>query len=228
MTRIASEALIERLADWGIDTVFGLPANGIDGIVEGLRRHPDMVRFVPVDHEAAAAFMATGYARATGKIGVCLAPSGPAGIHLLGGLYDAKLGHAPVLAITGVPRTPSPGTGYQLGYQQEAELYAEVAEYDQVIRDPAEIPEVTDMAVRTAYARHGVARIIMPGDVQLAEPDDLQVSGVPAWQDAAANSTADSAAGSKPDEAVKRSAVAVPRRAIPTTLLKGEVQPPCR
>ncbi len=98
MARIASDALIERLADWGVDTVFGLPGDGINGIMEGLRRHQDKVRFVLVHHEEAAAFMATAYAKATGKIGVCLATSGPGGIHLLNGLYDAKLDHMPVLA----------------------------------------------------------------------------------------------------------------------------------
>jgi thiamine pyrophosphate-dependent acetolactate synthase large subunit-like protein len=97
MTRIASEALVERLVDWGVDTVFGLPGDGINGIMEGLRRHQDTIRFVLVHHEEAAAFMATGYAKATGKLGVCLATSGPGGIHLLNGLYDAKLDHAPVL-----------------------------------------------------------------------------------------------------------------------------------
>ena len=95
MTRIAAEALIDRLADWGVDTVFGLPGDGINGIMEGLRRHPDRIRFVLVHHEEAAAFMATAYAKATGRIGVCLATSGPGGIHLANGLYDAKLDHAP-------------------------------------------------------------------------------------------------------------------------------------
>jgi pyruvate dehydrogenase (quinone) len=94
MARIASDALIERLADWGVDTVFGLPGDGINGIMEGLRLTQDQVRFVLVHHEEAAAFMATAYAKATGKIGVCLATSGPGGIHLLNGLYDAKLAQA--------------------------------------------------------------------------------------------------------------------------------------
>src|ERR671914_1679858 len=102
MGRIASEALIGRLADWGVNTVFGLPGDGINGIMEGLRRHSDRVRFVLVHHEEAAAFMATGYAKATGRLGVCLATSGPGGIHLLNGLYDAKLDGQPVLAITGL------------------------------------------------------------------------------------------------------------------------------
>ena len=94
MDKIASELLVERLADWGVDTVFGLPGDGINGIMEGLRRHQDKVRFVLVHHEEAAAFMAAGYAKATGRVGVCLATSGPGGLHLLNGLYDAKLDHA--------------------------------------------------------------------------------------------------------------------------------------
>src|SRR2546430_5383863 len=113
MDKIASELLIERLADWGVDTVFGLPGDGINGIMEALRRHEDRVRFVLVHHEEAAAFMATGYAKATGRLGVCLGTSGPGGIHLLNGLYDAKLDHVPVLALTGMQATSQLGTGYQ-------------------------------------------------------------------------------------------------------------------
>ena len=113
MAEIVSEALIGRLADWGVDTVFGLPGDGINGIMEGLRRQQDRVRFFLVHHEEAAAFMATGYAKATGKLGVCLATSGPGGIHLLNGLYDAKLDHVPLLAITGMQETSLLGTGYQ-------------------------------------------------------------------------------------------------------------------
>src|SRR5256714_14763936 len=110
MEKIASELLVERLIDWGVDTVFGLPGDGINGIMEGLRRHRDRVRFVLVHHEEAAAFMATGYAKSTGRIGVCLATSGPGAIHLLNGLYDAKLDPAPVLAITGRQSRPRLGT----------------------------------------------------------------------------------------------------------------------
>src|SRR5213595_4310795 len=106
MAEIAAEVMIARLAEWGVDTVFGLPGDGINGIMEGLRRHADKVRFILVHHEEAAAFMASAYAKATGRIGVCLATSGPGGIHLLNGLYDAKLDHMPVLAITGTQETP--------------------------------------------------------------------------------------------------------------------------
>src|SRR4051794_33880239 len=139
MARIASDALIERLADWGVDTVFGLPGDGITGIMEGLRRHQDKVRFVLVHHEEAAAFMATAHAKATGKIGVCLATSGPGGIHLLNGLYDAKLDHMPVLAITGMQETSILGTGYQQEVAMDR-LYADVAEYDQFISNPVQLP----------------------------------------------------------------------------------------
>jgi pyruvate dehydrogenase (quinone) len=170
MGQIASEALIERLADWGIDTVFGLPGDGINGIMEGLRRHQDKVRFVLVHHEEAAAFMATGYAKATGKIGVCLATSGPGGIHLLNGLYDAKLDHMPVLAITGMQETAVLGTGYQQEVNLD-KLYADVAEYDQMIYNPAQLPSVVDNAIRTAYARRGVAHLTVPNDIQVADAD---------------------------------------------------------
>ena len=170
MARIASEALIERLADWGVDTVFGLPGDGINGIMEALRRHQDKVRFVLVHHEEAAAFMATAYAKATGKIGVCLATSGPGGIHLLNGLYDAKLDHMPVLAITGMQETSVLGTGYQQEVALD-KLYADVAEYDQMIYNPVQLPALVDIAIRTAYARRGVAHLTVPNDIQVADAD---------------------------------------------------------
>jgi pyruvate dehydrogenase (quinone)/pyruvate oxidase len=102
MAKIAAETLVERLIDWGVDTVYGLPGDGINGIMEALRRHQDRIRFFLVHHEEAAAFMACAHAKLTGRLGVCLATSGPGGIHLLNGLYDAKLDHMPVLAITGM------------------------------------------------------------------------------------------------------------------------------
>jgi len=170
MAALTSEVLIGRLADWGVDTVFGLPGDGINGIMEGLRRQSDRVRFVLVHHEEAAAFMATAHAKATGRIGVCLATSGPGGIHLANGLYDAKLDHAPVLAITGMQETPVLGTGYQ----QEVDLtrlFADVAAYNQLVVNPAQLPALVDAAIRTAYARRGVAHLSVPNDIQIAEAD---------------------------------------------------------
>src|SRR5256886_15262021 len=101
MAMTAADVLVETLIDWGVDTIFGLPGDGINGIMESLRTREDCIRFIQVRHEEAAAFMACGYAKYTGKLGVCLATSGPGGIHLLNGLYDAKLDGQPVLAITG-------------------------------------------------------------------------------------------------------------------------------
>src|SRR5689334_17079955 len=112
--------------------------------------------------------MAAGYAKATGRIGVCLATSGPGGIHLANGLYDAKLDHVPVLAITGMQETAVLGTGYQ----QEVNLdrfYEDATEYNQVVMNPAQLPALVDIAIRTAYARRGVAHLTMPNDVQVAE-----------------------------------------------------------
>jgi len=168
MAQIASELLIERLADWGVDTVFGLPGDGINGIMEGLRRHSDRVRFFLVHHEEAAAFMATAYAKATGKLGVCLATSGPGAIHLLNGLYDAKLDHVPVLAITGMQETSVLGTGYQQEVRTD-HLYADVTEYNLVVDNPAQLPGVVDIAIKTAMARRGVAHLTFPNDVQVAD-----------------------------------------------------------
>ncbi|HEX8009081.1 MAG TPA: thiamine pyrophosphate-dependent enzyme [Trebonia sp.] len=175
MAQIASEALAQRLIDWDVDTVFGLPGDGINGIMEALRRHQDKIRFVLVHHEEAAAFMATAHAKATGKIGVCLATSGPGGIHLLNGLYDAKMDHMPVLAITGMQETSVLGTGYQQDVPLD-KLYEDVAEYDIMISNPAQIPAVTDLAIRTAYARHGVAHVTVPNDIQVAD------AGADPWQ----------------------------------------------
>src|SRR3989442_9351927 len=118
MRQTAADVLIETIHDWGVEVVFGLPGDGINGIMEALRKRQDRVTFVQVRHEEAAAFMACGYAKFTGRLGVCLATSGPGAIHLLNGLYDAKLDGAPVLAITGQTYHDLIGTRYQ----QEVDL----------------------------------------------------------------------------------------------------------
>jgi pyruvate dehydrogenase (quinone) len=108
-----ADHLVERLIEWGVDTIFGFPGDGINGIFEALRTHQDKLRFIQVRHEEAAAFAACGYAKFTGRLGVCLATSGPGGIHLLNGLYDAKCDLQPVLAITGHTFHDLIGTHYQ-------------------------------------------------------------------------------------------------------------------
>jgi pyruvate dehydrogenase (quinone) len=167
---IAAETLVTRLVDWGVDTIFGLPGDGINGLFEALRRHQDKLRFVLVHHEEAAAFMACGYAKTTGRLGVCIATSGPGGVHLLNGLYDAKLDHQPVLAITGMQETSLLGTGYQQEVHLE-KLYENVAEYDVMVTNPASVATLVDLAVKHALARRTVSHITFPNDLQVADAD---------------------------------------------------------
>jgi len=162
---IAADQLVERLVAWNVDTVFGLPGDGINGIMEALRRHADQVRFVLVHHEEAAAFMACAHAKATGRLGVCLATSGPGGIHLLNGLYDAKLDHQPVLAITGTQATSVLGTGFQQEVHLE-KLFVDVAGFDELVTNPVSIPALVDAAVRSALARRSVSHLTIPVDIQ--------------------------------------------------------------
>src|SRR4051794_31320792 len=168
---MTSEVLIKRLAEWGVDTVFGLPGDGVNGIMEGLRRYADQVRFVLVHHEEAAAFMACAYAKATGRIGVCCATSGPGAIHLLNGLYDAKLDHAPVLAITGMQETSVLGTRYQQEGQLDR-LFENVSVYNLMVTNPQQVPGVVDIAARNALARRGVAHLTFPNDIQVAPAEE--------------------------------------------------------
>ena len=113
MAKRTADILIERLLEWGVDTIFGFPGDGVNGIFESLRTHEDKIKFIQVRHEESAAFAACGYAKYTGRLGVCLATSGPGGIHLLNGLYDAKMDNQPVLAITGHTFHDLIGTHYQ-------------------------------------------------------------------------------------------------------------------
>src|SRR5437764_6318002 len=161
------ESLARRLVEWGVDTVFGLPGDGVNGVMEGFRRLQDRIRFVLVQHEEAAAFMATGYAKSTGRIGVCCATSGPGGIHLLNGLYDAKLDHVPVLAITGMQETAVLGTRYQQEVHLDR-LFADVASYNLLVTSPQQMPSVVDLAIRDAYAKRTVAHLSFPNDIQVA------------------------------------------------------------
>lgn len=176
MKKIASELLVERLIDWGVTTVFGLPGDGINGIMEALRRHQDRIRFVLVHHEEAAAFMATAYAKSTGNVGVCLATSGPGGLHLLNGLYDAKLDHAPVLAITGLQSTQQLGTGYQQEVHLER-VFADVAAYNVAFTVPGPIATLVDLAMKTALEERTVSHITFPVDLQEADPDAVPWEG---------------------------------------------------
>src|SRR5579884_2027117 len=165
MADTTSDVLLEVLADWGVDTIFGLPGDGINGIMEALRNHQDKIRFVHVRHEEAAAFMACAYAKYTGKLGVCLGTSGPGGIHLLNGLYDAKLDHQPVLAITGHTFHDLIGTYTQQDVDLDR-VFLDVAAYSERVMGPAHVRNVADLACRTALSYRAVAHINIPKDTQ--------------------------------------------------------------
>src|SRR5712671_605960 len=168
MARTAADVLADRLIDWGVRVVFGLPGDGINGIMEALRTRQENIAFIQVRHEEAAAFMACGYAKYTGRIGVCLATSGPGAIHLLNGLYDAKMDGAPVLAITGQTYHDLIGTQYQ----QEVDLlsiFKDVAVYNQMVLGAGHVQVLVDAGCRAALSRRGVAHLTIPVDFQEQE-----------------------------------------------------------
>jgi pyruvate dehydrogenase (quinone) len=161
----AADIMIETLINWGVEVIFGFPGDGINGIFESIRTHTEKIKFVQVRHEEAAAFMATGYAKFTGKLGVCLATSGPGGIHLLNGLYDAKMDGQPVLAITGMAYHDLIGTHGQQDVEMD-KLYMDVAIYNERVMGPAHVQTITEIACRTAETFRGVAHITFPKDTQ--------------------------------------------------------------
>lgn len=161
----AADLMVEALIEWGVETIFGIPGDGINGIMESLRIRQDKIRFIQVRHEEAAAFMACAHAKYTGKLGCCLATSGPGGIHLLNGLYDAKLDGKPVLAITGMPYHDLINTHSQQDVQLDR-LYMDVTLYNARVMGPAHVENVTHLACRTAISRRGVSHICFPVDMQ--------------------------------------------------------------
>jgi pyruvate dehydrogenase (quinone) len=171
MAKTAADILIETLLNWGVNVIFGLPGDGINGIMESLRVRQDEIRFIQVRHEEAAAFMACAYAKYTGKLGVCLATSGPGGIHLLNGLYDAKLDGQPVLAITGHHFHDLIDTRQQQDVSLDR-AFMDVAVYNTRIMGPTHVQNVVELACRTALASRGVAHINFPVDLQEIEIDE--------------------------------------------------------
>ncbi len=166
MSTQVSDFLLERLSQWGVKRIFGYPGDGINGILGALGRHPDLFEFVQVRHEEMAAFMATAHAKFTDEVGVCLATSGPGAIHLLNGLYDAKMDHRPVVAIVGQSATTAIGGNYQ----QEVDLvslFKDVAgEYVYMASSPVQMRQLVDRAMRIATTERSVTCIIIPKDVQ--------------------------------------------------------------
>ncbi len=166
MSKNVSDFLVQRLSEWGVKRIFGYPGDGINGIMGALNRANGKIDFIQVRHEEMAAFMACAHAKFTGEVGVCLATSGPGAIHLLNGLYDAKLDHQPVVAIVGQQKRASLGGNYQ----QEVDLvslFKDVAhEYVQMASTPAQMRHLIDRAMRIAQAERNVCCIIIPNDIQ--------------------------------------------------------------
>src|ERR671924_951477 len=158
-------ALVEALIDWNINIIFGIPGDGINGVIESIRQRQNKIRFILVRHEESAAFMACAYAKYTGKLGACLATSGPGGIHLLNGLYDAKMDGQPVLAITGHHFHDLIDTHAQQDVNLD-QVFKDVAVYSTRVMGPEHIRNVADLACRQALTRRGVAHINFPVDFQ--------------------------------------------------------------
>ncbi len=177
MSETVSDYLLQRLSAWGVKHIFGYPGDGINGILGGLERHPNLFELVQVRHEEMAAFMACAYAKFTGEVGVCLATSGPGAIHLLNGLYDAKMDHQPVVAIVGQAARAAIGGNYQQEVDLQS-LFKDVAgEYVYMASSPVQIRHLVDRAVRIALSERTPTCIIIPKDVQ-----DLEAVPTPPHQ----------------------------------------------
>jgi pyruvate dehydrogenase (quinone)/pyruvate oxidase len=168
MPNTSADILVDSLIDWGVEVVFGMPGDGINGIMEALRKRQDRIRFIQVRHEESAAFMACGWAKYTGRLGVCLATSGPGGLHLLNGLYDAKGDGQPVLAITGMHYHDLLSTNAQQDVELD-KVFQDVCVYNARIMGPAHVENTVDIACRTAVSYRGVAHLTMPVDLQERE-----------------------------------------------------------
>jgi pyruvate dehydrogenase (quinone)/pyruvate oxidase len=175
MAKTGADVLVETIMKWGVDVVFGLPGDGINGIMEALRQRQDKIRFIQVRHEESAALAACGYAKWTGKLGCCLATSGPGGLHLLNGLYDARLDRAPVLAITGMPYHDLIDTETQQDVPLDR-IFVDVAEFSARVMGPSHVENVMTQACRAALANRGVAHVAVPADFQAQALDDAQPS----------------------------------------------------
>jgi pyruvate dehydrogenase (quinone) len=160
-----ADIIAEALLDWKVEVIFGLPGDGINGFMEALRQRQSKIKFILVRHEESAAFMACAYAKYTGKLGACVATSGPGAIHLLNGLYDAKADNTPVIAITGTTYTDLMNSSYQQDVNL-LQLFSDVAVYNDMITVPEQAEMAVDIACRTALVQRGVSHLTIPIDVQ--------------------------------------------------------------
>ncbi len=164
-TQTASDQLVERLIEWGIDVCFGLPGDGINGVMESLRTHQDQIRFIHVRHEETAALAACAYGKFTGRPAACLATAAPGAVHLMNGLYDARIDQSPVVAITGMTYHDVIGTHYLQDIDHDA-VHRDACVYSQRIMGEAHVLPVVDMAVRSAIGQRAPAAIAIPIDIQ--------------------------------------------------------------
>jgi pyruvate dehydrogenase (quinone) len=165
MAELVADFILKRLREWGIHRIYGYPGDGINGFLGALDRADPDPEFIQARHEEMAAFMACAHAKFTDEVGVCMATSGPGAIHLLNGLYDAKLDHAPVVAIVGQQKRMSLGAEYQQEVDLQV-LFKDVSEFVQVCMEPAQARHLVDRAVRIALDKNGVSTLIIPNDVQ--------------------------------------------------------------
>ncbi len=165
MAELVADFILKRLREWGVHRIYGYPGDGINGFLGALDRTQPDPEFIQTRHEEMAAFMACGHAKFTDEVGVCMATSGPGAIHLLNGLYDAKLDHAPVVAIVGQQKRMSLGAEYQQEVDLQV-LFKDVSEFVQVCMEPAQARHLVDRAVRIALDKRGVTTLIIPNDVQ--------------------------------------------------------------
>jgi pyruvate dehydrogenase (quinone)/pyruvate oxidase len=168
--RTASDVLVDRLIEWGVDTIFGLPGDGINGFMDALRKHHGKIQYIHVRHEEVGAMAAVGYAKFTGKLGVCFSTAAPGAAHLLNGMLDAKVEQAPILAITGMTYHDLIGTSYLQDINTDY-MFNDVAVYNQRIMGPQHIINVVDYAVRTALTQRGPSHLAFPIDYQAAPAD---------------------------------------------------------
>ncbi|MGN6057243.1 MAG: thiamine pyrophosphate-dependent enzyme [Sphingomicrobium sp.] len=215
MAMTGGDILVETLIDWGVDTIFGIPGDGINGVFESLRQREDKIRFVQVRHEEAAAFAACAYAKFTGKLGVCVATSGPGGIHLLNGIYDAKLDNQPVLAITGAQHHDLIETYTQQDVALD-KLFMDATAYSVRVMGPAHVQDVVEQACRTAIAYRQPTHVMIPVDFQSQPAKDRSERNV---ADHVSNVMA--RGGQLPDPEMLRRAADILNRAEKPFILAG-------
>ncbi|PJE93710.1 thiamine pyrophosphate-requiring protein [Streptomyces carminius] len=202
MSEKVSDRVLSRLREWGVEYVFGYPGDGINGLLAAWERAGNRPRFIQSRHEEMSAFEAVGYAKFSGRVAVCAATSGPGAIHLLNGLYDAKLDHVPVVAIVGQTNRSAMGGSYQQEVDLQS-LFKDVASpFVETVNVPQQLPNVLDRAIRTAYSRRCPTAVIIPADVQELdyEPPSHEFKMVPSSLGMSEYSTAPS------DEALRRAA----------------------